>query len=585
MARFSWRGLTPQLFVIVILPLTALLLAIAFGGLYLHRQAMRRLVGERDERAARAAASALREQLNHRAAAIHGLALRAGPNTSPSKLTEILRESDFLLPDFDEGMAFLASNGEVLAYTGDPELWESSDFGALIGLKPLFNQESPPAFFTFPDPKSGEPMMLAIALAPQGDVIAVGAFSASVVAHDALYNVFTPGSGAVAFVADNNYHLLYQMGTLPPDIDLRAHPGIKQALDGESGATFAQISGAENVIAYSPVAPLDWALVIEEPWEAVASPLLRTTEYAPLVLIPVLLLSLVALWFGTRRIVQPLQTLETKAAQLGWGNFEAIEEPVGGTAEIRRLQRELIHMAQQLKSAQQGLRGYIGAITMGQEEERRRLARELHDDTLQSLIALNQRVQLARLSLDGSQQAESLIEIQGLTEETIQNLRRLTRGLRPVYLEDLGLAASLEMLAKETEENGKLSVDFQRAGTERRLSPTIELALYRIAQEALSNVLRHAHAGRAMLHIAFYPQNVLLEITDDGQGFEVPESPSEFAPSGHFGLLGMHERAELIGARLEIRSTLGEGAHLTVALPFEAAKDNQYPQQRKDTQN
>ena len=428
-------------------------------------------------------------------------------------------------------------------------------------------------------------MMLAIALAPQGDVIAVGAFSASVVAHDALYNVFTPGSGAVAFVADNNYHLLYQMGTLPPDIDLRAHPGIKQALDGESGATFAQISGAENVIAYSPVSPLDWALVIEEPWEAVASPLLRTTEYAPLVLIPVLLLSLVALWFGTRRIVQPLQTLETKAAQLGWGNFEAIEEPVGGTAEIRRLQRELVHMAQQLKSAQQGLRGYIGAITMGQEEERRRLARELHDDTLQSLIALNQRVQLARLSLDGGQQAESLIEIQGLTEETIQNLRRLTRGLRPVYLEDLGLAASLEMLANETEENGEPSIDFQRTGTERRLSPTIELALYRIAQEALSNVLRHAHAGRAMLHIAFYPQNVLLEITDDGQGFEVPESPSEFAPSGHFGLLGMHERAELIGARLEIRSTLGEGAHLTVALPFEAAKDNQYPQQRKDTQN
>jgi hypothetical protein len=132
MTRFSWRGLTPQLFVIVILPLAALLLAIAFGGLYVHRQAMRRLVGERDERAARAAASALREQLNHRAAAIHGLALRAGPNTSPSKLTAILRESDFLLPDFDEGMAFLASNGEVLAYTGDPELWESSDFGALM---------------------------------------------------------------------------------------------------------------------------------------------------------------------------------------------------------------------------------------------------------------------------------------------------------------------------------------------------------------------------------------------------------------------------------------------------------------------
>jgi signal transduction histidine kinase len=585
MTRFSWRGLTPQLFIIVILPLTVLLLAVAFGGLYLHRQAMRTLVGERDERAARAAASALREQLNHRTAAIHGLALRAGPNTSPGELSAILRESDFLLHDFDGGMGFLTPTGDVLASTGDPDLWDASSFKTIPELKALFIQGSPPAFLAFPDPKSGEPMMLATALPPQGGVIAVGAFSAAGVAHDALYNVFTPGGGAVAFVVDNKFHLLYQMGALPPNTDLQAHPGIRQALDGESGATFAQISAAENVIAYSPVSPVDWALVIEEPWEAVASPLLRTTEYAPLVLIPVLLLSLVALWFGTRRIVQPLQTLESRAAQLGWGNFEAIEEPVGGTVEIRRLQRELIHMAQKLKSAQQGLRGYIGAITMGQEEERRRLARELHDDTLQSLIALNQRVQLARLSLDGSPETESLAEIQDLTEETIQNLRRLTRALRPAYLEDLGLAASLEMLAKETEENGELSIDFQRTGTERRLSPTIELALYRITQEALSNVLRHARASRAMLHIAFYPENVLLEITDDGQGFEVPESPSEFAPSGHFGLLGMHERAELIGARLEIRSTRGEGAHFTVALPLDTAKDNQFPEQREETQN
>ncbi|HZD55571.1 MAG TPA: ATP-binding protein [Anaerolineales bacterium] len=583
MTRFSWRGLTPQLFLIVILPLTALLLAIAFGGLYLHRQAMRRLVGERDERAARAAASALREQLNHRTAAIHGLALRAGPNTSPGGLSAILRESDFLLHDFDGGMGFLTPTGEVLASTGDPDFWNASAFKTLPELKSIFSQGSPPAFLAFPDPKSGDTVMLATALPPQGSVIAVGAFSASGVAHDALDNMLNPGGGAVAFVVDKQFHLLYQMGTLLPNTDLQAHPGVSQALDGKSGATFAQIGGAENVVAYSPVSPVGWALVIEEPWEAVASPLLRTTEYAPLVLIPVLLLSLVALWFGTRRIVQPLQTLETKAAQLGWGDFEAIEDPVGGTAEIRHLQRELIHMAQKLKSAQQGLRGYIGAITMGQEEERRRLARELHDDTLQSLIALNQRVQLARLSLDRSPEAGSLAEIQGLTEETIQNLRRLTRALRPIYLEDLGLAASLEMLAKETEHNGDLSIDFHRIGTQRRLSPASELALYRIAQEAISNVLRHAGASKARLQIAFCPEQVLLEITDDGQGFEVPESPSEFAPSGHFGLLGMHERAELIGARLEIRSTPGQGAHLTVALPLDAAKDNQYPEQRKES--
>jgi signal transduction histidine kinase len=275
------------------------------------------------------------------------------------------------------------------------------------------------------------------------------------------------------------------------------------------------------------------------------------------------------LWFGARRIVQPIQQLENKAAALGWGNFEAIEEPVGGIAEIRKLQAELIHLAQKVKSAQKGLRGYIGAITMGQEEERRRLARELHDDTLQSLIALNQRIQLARLSLNGREGVEMLDEIQGLTEETIQNLRRFTRALRPIYLEDLGLVAALEMLTHEIEQASDLAVGFEKSGPQRRLETTQELALYRVAQEALSNVIRHAQARRAKVDLQFSDQAVVLEVTDDGRGFEVPDSPAEFAPSGHFGLLGMQERAELIGAKLEIKSAPGAGTRIRVELPLD----------------
>jgi signal transduction histidine kinase len=162
-----------------------------------------------------------------------------------------------------------------------------------------------------------------------------------------------------------------------------------------------------------------------------------------------------------------------------------------------------------------------------------------------------------------------LDEIQGLTEETIQNLRRFTRALRPIYLEDLGLVAALEMLTHEIEQASDLAVGFEKSGSQRRLETTQELALYRVAQEALSNVIRHAQARRAKVDLQFSDQAVVLEVTDDGRGFEVPDSPAEFAPSGHFGLLGMQERAELIGAKLEIKSVPGAGTRIRVELPLD----------------
>jgi signal transduction histidine kinase len=288
----------------------------------------------------------------------------------------------------------------------------------------------------------------------------------------------------------------------------------------------------------------------------------------------VLLLALVALWFGARQVVQPLQALEARATALAWGDYQAVEESVGGIEEIRRLQRALIHLAQKVQNAQQSLRGYIGAITAGQEEERKRLARELHDDTIQSLIALNQRVQLAQLNLVKSHPSEDLSptreleEIQNLIELTISDLRRLTQALRPLYLEDLGLVAALEMLARETSQSSNLAIEFHRRGPERRLSPEEELALFRMAQEGLNNVVRHAQAEHASLSLVFSPQELTLTIADDGRGFEVPESPAEFAPSGHFGLLGLHERAELIGAHMEIHSAPGQGTRLVITLPM-----------------
>jgi signal transduction histidine kinase len=125
----------------------------------------------------------------------------------------------------------------------------------------------------------------------------------------------------------------------------------------------------------------------------------------------------------------------------------------------------------------------------------------------------------------------------------------------------------LEMLTKEVGQSENLRVEFHRMGSERRLAPEVELALYRMAQEALSNVTRHARASHVSLTIACASQAMTMTIADDGHGFQVPASPAEFAPQGHFGLLGLHERADLIGARLDIQSTPGHGARVTVQLP------------------
>jgi len=143
-------------------------------------------------------------------------------------------------------------------------------------------------------------------------------------------------------------------------------------------------------------------------------------------------------------------------------------------------------------------------------------------------------------------------------------LRRLIRAMRPLYLEDLGLTAALEMLARETSSAESFSLEFQRVGTEKRLPPETELALYRIAQEGVSNIVRHAEAEHTELKLEFSPSATILTIRDDGSGFDIPESPAEFAPGGHYGLLGIHERAELIGAKLDIQSSPGAGTRLTI---------------------
>ena len=557
------RSLPAQLLVFTILPLTVALVLIAYGSLSLHQRAMRQMVGERDERATRAAAAAMTEQLYRRGAAIQSLATHAGHADPQTALADIAAfQNDFA------GLALIGQDGRILA-ADDLRWWDQTL--PLLESAPdnrQDNTDSAPGSAIFlpglVSPQSGAPGMIVLAHAAAGEITAVGAFDPTIIARDALSRVVLPGDHTAAYLFAPDGELLYQTGQAGHALDLVDHPGVAEALRGEIGTTFLSVGGDEHVISYAPVNPTGWALVMEEPWREMTDPMLRWTELAPFLLLPILAVALAGLWFGARQVVQPLQQLAERTTALGRGDFNVVRDPVGGIGEIRILQRELVSMARRLQMAQQGLRDYLGALTAGQEEERLRLARDLHDDTIQSLIALNQRIQLIHAATTDERVAAQLVELEHLATTTIADLRQLTRDLRPSYLDDLGLAPALDYLSRDQARAANLQIDFKLNGEPRRLAPEVELAFYRIAQEALRNVSRHARAGHVSVTLDFGESSTTMKIQDDGVGFDAAERAAERVLSGHFGLLGARERAEAVGARLTIASKPGAGTTVLV---------------------
>jgi signal transduction histidine kinase len=555
-------GLTLQLLILVILPFSILLVAVSLFSVRVHEQAMRSLVAERDQRAARAAAAAIAEQLHHREAAMRNLSLRMAEGALPATLLESV---SFLEADFEGGMAAVNPEGEIIASSIPAMDWESrprAEFMTKI--------QTEGYGFSAPFDESGE--ILLIAGAAAGNSAVLGAFSVSSLMQAAT---LSPGTsvGWSAFLVDERGLLLESVGEAPRTGMLLDHPGVQAALRGEYGSSFLPSGDRdEHVVAFSPVQPVGWALVIEESWEAVRSPLLDISLIAPLALIPALLVTLIALWFGARRVIEPLRELEEQAAGIAAGDFAAIEEPLESIGEIQSLQRKIAWMARQMRQYQQALQRYIGAITAAQEEERGRLARELHDETIQDLIAIDQRIQLTAMDQDSVPSAisGSLEELHEQLQAAIEDLRRMIRGLRPIYLEDLGLVAALKMLVRDAEVEIGHPAEFAVKGDLRRLSAHTELEIYRIAQEALSNVGKHASCKKLEIAVSFSQDGFQMHIKDDGIGFDAPSNIGKLGASGHFGLLGMYERAELIGATLNIWSTPDRGTSIEFGLPLKS---------------
>ena len=327
------------------------------------------------------------------------------------------------------------------------------------------------------------------------------------------------------------------------------------------------------LLIFAAVTGTDWVVAVQEPVEELTGSLLRFPSLVPIVAVSAGILSVLVLTFGWLTIVRPLHQLGQAADAVSWGDYSPIARSIGGVQEVRDLRQALAAMVERIRGYQVAIHDYAGETTRAQEEERARLARELHDGPVQDLIALGQRLEMAQrlLKRGGIEGVRAhLRDLHQARQDLVSELRHLISVLRPVYLEDLGFLPALEALVHQVSEGSPARVTLERRGQVGRLAPQLELAAYRIAQEALNNALRHASAGEITVRVQYAPEGLTLAVIDDGVGFMVPERPDELTQTGHFGLVGMQERAALLGGTLHVRSAPGEGAEITADLPGHA---------------
>lgn len=264
--------------------------------------------------------------------------------------------------------------------------------------------------------------------------------------------------------------------------------------------------------------------------------------------------------------LKPLYLLEAAVARIREGELET-RAPISPLADsdFERLTRTINAMLDGLATTRERLRYVAARALQAQEAERKRIARDLHDETAQALAALLIRLRVARGLTDPAARESVLEEVRTQVSAALDGVRRFARGLRPPALDELGLVAAVESHARSLAETTGLDVEVEAESVDSLLEPDAELALYRIIQEALSNVVRHAEATRANVRIQRRADRVTATVVDDGKGFSVPEVTADRQRG--LGLFGMQERAALLSGRVRVRSAPGAGTSVEVDVP------------------
>lgn len=206
-------------------------------------------------------------------------------------------------------------------------------------------------------------------------------------------------------------------------------------------------------------------------------------------------------------------------------------------------------------------------VIRAQEEERRRVAREIHDGPAQTLANIVLRLEIAEklLEFDPTRVKAELIDLKNLVRSNLQDIRRIIFDLRPMALDDLGIVPAISKYLDNFKDNYGIKCEFLIEGREKRLLPALEVALFRLVQEGMTNVAKHAHSAKVDISLIYQEDWTIARIRDYGKGFEV--SFALTTPGEHFGLIGMRERVEMFSGHFSIQSTLGKGTTIELSIP------------------
>ena len=274
-------------------------------------------------------------------------------------------------------------------------------------------------------------------------------------------------------------------------------------------------------------------------------------------------------------VIRKLQHFVEAASLFGRGDFDRVIS-FKSDDEIKKLADSFNLMAKTVMEKMRSERKYLSQIIETQENERRRISRELHDEIGQALYAIQFNLEMIDKDLP---QTTAIVrgrlgEAKSLSSQTLTAMRQLSLDLRPTMLDDLGLIPTLRWYIQNFSNRLNIYSNFETMGFEEKLPPQIETAFYRIVQEALNNIAKHARADRLEISLVKRDSRIFASIQDNGSGFDLGKVLHPESPERGFGIVGIQERVSLLGGQLDIQTKPGFGTLIQIEIPYEGARDD-----------
>lgn len=571
--------LRAQALLLIILLLSSMLV-LSVGVTFLaYQQVSQSLAESRDQELANVSAERLSESIEGFVRGLKTLAIQTEMQSGEPTVQEAtLRRVPDLVADFtdDGGIIILDAKGFVsVTDPFRPDL-HGQDFSHEPYFKDAYTLRTSVFSDIIKEPSSGEDIIvIAVPIEkPDGAFVGViaGRFYLNFQRLGQEIRKLKVGEEGTAYLVDRTGRLIYHPISKLIGTDFSNREAVQRLQQGNlAGAVTSRVNGQPNTVeGYAVVQVTGWGLVIGEPWTQVVEPAQNAIKPVVIVLIAGLIAVAAFVSLGVQAVTDPIQNLLVQTRQVAAGDYDA-QVTLSRIREIRELGMAFNEMVDQIRKYRAGLRQYVADITQTQEEERKRIARELHDDTVQSLIAIGQRLELIKGSLDDPIEARTrLSELRTMVTGAIASVRQFSRDLRPLTLEDLGLVAAMQYLVNQLAQSEGIEVHFKVEGSAEGLPTDMEVAIYRILQEALNNVKKHAEANEINVLAQFTDREIFLTVQDNGRGFTMPESLADFASSGSFGMMGLQERAQLFGGHIVIEAQPYEGTTVRLVLPRQA---------------